>query len=153
MPMNAEEYEAFIKISMHSFAEDQVFAGEWQADEADQNMEKLREQILPGGLATPNQTFFALKEADTVVGGLWYTIEEQDGKRQLFVMDIQIYDAYRRHGYGFQAFLAMEEKAREMGLPAIVLHVFMHNHKARAMYQKLGYIGEDTMMWKKINAG
>jgi len=72
--------------------------------------------------------------ANAKVGGLWYLVEEEEGKRQFFVVDIQIYDAYRRHGYGSQAFQAMEGKAREMGITTISLHVFGHNHPAKAMY-------------------
>ena len=148
--MNETDFAGFMEVSKASFCQDQVLAGQWKADEAAQNMEKLSQQILPNGLATLEHEFFVIKAADSVVGGLWFMIEEEDGKRQIFVMDIQVYPEHRRHGYGYQAFLAMEEKAREMGLDTISLHVAMHNHQARAMYKKLGYLGEDTMMWKKV---
>ena len=117
-------------------------------------MEMLRSQFLPAGLATPNHFFFTVEEADTRarVGGLWYMVEERSGVRRFFVVDIQIYDAYRRRGYGSQAFKAMEEKAREMGITIISLHVFKHNHPARGMYEKLGYVGTDTMMSKDLRA-
>jgi ribosomal protein S18 acetylase RimI-like enzyme len=66
-------------------------------------------------------------------------------------MDIQIYSEHRRRGYGSQAFMAMEDKVREMGIASIGLHVFKHNPSARAMYEKLGYTGTDEIMSKKLD--
>ena len=116
-------------------------------------MARLTAQFLPEGLATPNHCFYAIEEEETGVlaGGLWYMLAEGDGVRQYFVVDIQIYEAYRRHGYGTHAFLAMEDKAREMGVTTIALHLFADNHPARAMYRKLGYTGTDTSMSKQIS--
>jgi GNAT superfamily N-acetyltransferase len=154
VPMTAEEFEAFMEISMRDQSQGQVQAGAWRAEEADKNIQALRSQFLPAGVATPNHFFFTIQQADTgaQVGGLWYVVEEEEGRRQFFVMDIQIDQAHRRRGYGSQAFRAMEEKAREMGITTIALHVFKHNHTARAMYEKLGYAGTDTMMSKELTS-
>jgi len=154
VPMTEEEFEAFMKISMQDQARGQVQAGTWRAEDADNNIEMLRSQFLPDGLTTPDHFFYSIEAAgaDARVGGLWYMVEEEEGKRQVFVVDIQIYDPYRRRGYGSQAFQAMEEKAREMGITTLSLHVFTHNHPARAMYEKLGYVGTETMMSKEIGA-
>ena len=67
-------------------------------------------------------------------------------------VDIQIDEVYRRRGVGTQAFLVMEEQARTMGIGTISLHVFKHNTSARAMYEKLGYVGADEVMSKTIRA-
>jgi len=141
--MNEQEFEAFMVISMKDQAEGQVQAGEWKAEEAQGNIGKLREQFLPDGLDTADHSFFTIEAPGTgaKVGGLWYMLVEEEGKRQVFVLDIQIYETYRRHGYGSQAFLVMEEKAKELGISKISLHVFKHNGSARAMYEKLGYQG------------
>jgi GNAT superfamily N-acetyltransferase len=154
VPMTEAEFEAFMKISMRDQAQGQVQAGTWRPEEADKNIEMLRSQFLPAGLATPNHFFFTVEETDTSakVGGLWYVAEEGEGERQFFVVDIQVHDAYRRRGYGSQAFKAMEAKAREMGITIISLHVFKHNHPARAMYEKLGYVGTDTMIAKELTS-
>lgn len=150
--MTAEEFEAFMVISMKDQAQGQVQAGAWRPEEADKNIEMLRGQFLPAGLATPDHFFFTVKEASTgaTVGGLWYMLIEEEGKRQFFVLDIQIDPAYRRQGYGSQAFQAMEDNAQEMGVGTIALHVFEHNHPARAMYEKLGYTGLGPMMSKEM---
>lgn len=153
VPMSLQEFEEFMIISMNDQAQGQVTAGEWKAEEAQGNIERLRSEFLPNGLATPNHYFFTIEEPTTSakVGGLWYTVMEQAGKRLVFVVDIQIYSEHRRRGYGSQAFMAMEDKVREMGIASIGLHVFKHNPSARAMYEKLGYTGTDESMSKKLD--
>ena len=42
-------------------------------------------------------------------------------------------------GFATQAMLALEEKAKELGLVILRLHVFTHNAVARSLYEKLGY--------------
>lgn len=141
--MEQAEYEPFMKISMHTQADDQVKAGRWKAEEAEGNIEKLRQKFLPDGLNTPNHFFFTLEddEINQKVGALWFTIIEQDSTQMLFVMDIYVEPKHRRHGYATQAFLEMETKALDMGITGIALNVFDHNTPAIAMYEKMGYIG------------
>ena len=151
--MNEEQYEVFGAISARDQMEGHVREGRWKAEEAEANMARLTAQFLPEGLSTPNHFFYAIEEEGTgvIAGGLWYMLAEEGDTRKFFVVDIQIYEAYRRRGYGTQAFLAMEDKAREMGVTAIALHLFADNHPARAMYQKLGYAGSATSMAKEIS--
>ena len=153
VPMTQAEFDAFIEISMRDQAQGQVQAGYLRAEQADEVIKKQREQFLPDDAATPNHFFFTIEDKDSAkVGGLWYTVAEQDGKRQFFVIDIQVFDKYRRRGYGTQAFGMMEEKAREMRITTISLHVFKHNHSARAMYEKLGYVGTGKEMSKELGS-
>jgi ribosomal protein S18 acetylase RimI-like enzyme len=44
----------------------------------------------------------------------------------------------------------MEDKAREMGIHLITLHVFSDNTSAHDMYVKLGYSGPCDLMVKRI---
>lgn len=152
VPMTEDDFVAFMKISMPNHIQDMVRAGEWSSENAEENMQKLLSQVLPGGLVTPNHSFFRIEDEDTnsQVGGLWYMLSKDGGDLGLFVLDIQIDPASRRRGYGTQAFLAMEQQARDLGVGAIRLHVFTHNSAARAMYEKLGYLGETGMMMKKL---
>jgi GNAT superfamily N-acetyltransferase len=154
VPMNQEQYEALMNLSERDQIEGHVREGRWRAEEAEANMARLKEQFLPQGLATPNHFFWAIVDADSraEVGGLWVALAEEDGERQFWVFEIQVYEPYRRRGYGTQAFLAMEEKAREMGVSFVGLHVFADNQPARALYQKLGYTGTDTQMAKVISS-
>jgi GNAT superfamily N-acetyltransferase len=153
VPMLEDQYLAFMELSARDQMEGHIREGRWRADEAEVNMARLVAQFLPQGLATPGHLFWVIEEAGTgaQVGALWVALAQEAEARQFFVMDIQIYEPYRRLGYGTQAFQAMEEKAREMGVTSIALHVFADNHSARAMYRKLGYTGTDTEMAKAIS--
>lgn len=151
--MTEAEFEEFMEISMRDHARSQVQAGNWPIDQADALVSGLRDQFLPEDMATPDHYFFAIvdRESAATVGGLWYMVAEQDGNRQAFVVDIQVYVDYRRRGYGTQAFQLMEEQVRAMGITTVSLHVFVHNHAARAMYEKLGYVGVGDMMSKELD--
>ena len=152
VPMNHDQYQTFSEISARDQMEGHVREGRWKPEEAEANMAQLAAQFLPQGLTTPNHFFYTIEEAETgaLVGGLWYMLAQEGETRQFFVLDIQIYAAFRRRGYGTLAFLAMEDQAREMGVNTIALHLFADNHPARAMYQKLGYAGTDTAMAKQL---
>jgi RimJ/RimL family protein N-acetyltransferase len=47
--------------------------------------------------------------------------------------------------------LAIEEKARELGLQSIELHVFAHNAVAMALYEKIGYEVKSQNMTKALD--
>ena len=150
--MTEDQYEAFMQLSERDQMEGHIREGRWLPEEAEANMAQLKAQFLPQGLATPNHFFYAIVDGDSGehVGGLWVALAAEGEARQLFVMDIQIDEAHRRRGYGTQAFLAMEEKAREMDVDIIALHVFKDNRPARAMYEKLGYAGAGGEMFKAV---
>ncbi len=150
IPMTQDEYDQFMEISMESFSQDQITAGQWTAESAQENITKLRQKILPDNLQTKDHYFYSIKSEEKIVGGLWLMMDMEENQRFLFVTDIEIYPEHRRKGYATEAFLAMEEIVKRLGLDTIILHVFKHNHKAREMYKKLGYQGEDTKMVKKI---
>jgi ribosomal protein S18 acetylase RimI-like enzyme len=46
--------------------------------------------------------------------------------------------------------LLLEEKAREMGLKSLELHVFGSNHVARKLYETIGYETTNVLMSKKL---
>lgn len=152
VPMNEDHFEAFMQLSERDQMEGHVREGRWRAEDAQVNMDRLKAQFLPEGMATPGHCFWTIEDADSgvPVGGLWVALAEEGETRQFFVMDVQIFEPYRRRGYGTEAFLAMEEKARAMDVSTIALHVFEENHPARAMYQKLSYTGTDTQMAKAV---
>ena len=151
-PMREDAYDPFMELSMQDQAEGHVREGRWTSEEAAANMLKLQAQFLPQGLKTPGHFFYTLETdvAKEKVGSLWFTLEEHEGEKAIFVMDIQIDPQHRRKGYGTEAFLLMEEKAREMGIHIITLHVFSDNTSAKAMYEKLGYIGPSNLMIKRL---
>ncbi|HVB22597.1 MAG TPA: GNAT family N-acetyltransferase [Ktedonobacteraceae bacterium] len=155
-PMNETEYQEYLDVAIANYAQEHVRAGRWNAEDALQKATQEYADILTDGLHTKNQYLFTLvdevdEQTATNVGMLWFAATERAGERGAFVYDVNIYEPFRRCGYGEQAFLAMETKARELGLKKIGLHVFGHNHAARAMYEKLDYVTTNVQMSKSLD--
>lgn len=93
-----------------------------------------------------------LREAvtNTVVGMLWYAIQERAGQRVAYVYDVLVELQHQRKGFATQAFQALEAEVGSRGLCGIALHVFGHNQAGRALYAKLGYQATDITMFKKV---
>lgn len=150
--MTEEEFEPFMELSQADHIRGQVQAGYWQPEEGQAKMQQMVARFLPQGMDTPGMNFFTIHDPDSGenVGALWYWITEREGQKLVFVMDIQVYEDFKRRGYGSQAFQVMERQALEMGIKTVALSVFSHNTPARSMYEKLGYVGEGESMMKEI---
>jgi ribosomal protein S18 acetylase RimI-like enzyme len=109
---------------------------------------------LPDGVATKdNYLYDIVDEAlGLTVGMIWLGHIMQGSKPVVFIDDFVIDEAQRRKGYGEQAMLAAEVQATALGYDTIALHVFGHNHAARALYEKLGYEITNINMAKKLTA-
>lgn len=153
VPMNETEYQEYLDFAIADYAQEHVKAGRWNAENALQSATQEYQQLLPDGLHTKNQYLFTIVDELTgdKVGMLWFAVTERANEPVAFVYDVIVYEPFRRHGYGEQAFLAMETKVRELGIKRIGLHVFGHNHAARAMYEKLGYVTTNVAMSKSLS--
>lgn len=151
-PMNETEYQEYLAVAIADYAQEHVKAGRWTSADALQEARKEYLALLPDGVRSKNQYLFTIVDTETgaKVGMLWFAATERANEPVAFVYDIKIDEQFRRHGYGEQAFLAMETKVRELGLNKIGLHVFGHNHAAIAMYEKLGYIITNITMSKSL---
>ena len=148
VPMTDAEYQRFLEPAIAEYAQDHVTAGQWTAEEALEQSRKEFLGLLPDGVKTPNHYLFTLvNEAQQNVGMLWFTMR---GPHTAFVYDIRIDGAFRRRGYASQAFLELEQKARDLGATRISLHVFGNNHAAIGMYNKLGYEPTNILMAKTL---
>ena len=150
VPMTEPEFQAFRAADIAEYAQEHVKAGRWGPEESLRLAEQEFNDLLPDGLATPNQYLFALTDEalGTQVGRLWFAVQQEGSEPTAFVFNIVIFEAFRRQGYGMQAMQALEEKVRALGLATISLHVFGHNQAARALYEKLGYVTTNVMMRK-----
>ncbi len=151
--MNETEYQEYLAVSVAEYAQEHVKAGRWSSEEALQEARKEYQALLPDGVNSKNQYLFTIVDEETgaKVGMLWFADTERANERVAFVYDVNVYEPFRRRGYGEQAFLALETKVRELGLEKIGLHVFGHNHAARAMYEKLGYAVTNVAMSKSLS--
>lgn len=151
--MSEADYQAYLDKAVRTYAQEHVVAGNWLAEEALEKAKKQYDDLLPQGTATENQFLFnIMAEAEIEpVGMLWFAAEKREGGLKAFLYDIEIYESFRRRGYGEGALLALEEKVRALGLTTISLHVFGHNHPARALYKKHGYVETNVIMAKTLD--
>jgi ribosomal protein S18 acetylase RimI-like enzyme len=66
-----------------------------------------------------------------------------------FIDELYIDAAFRRRGFGKQAVMFLEEKAREMGVNAVHLEVDRGNDPAFELYRRIGYQDHDRFLMTK----
>ncbi len=152
VPMNETEYQAFLDISVSEYADDKVKAGNWQPEEALEKSAQEFRRFLPDGVATKDNYLYRIEDETlaTTVGTIWLARIMQGTHPIAFIYDFRIDEPFRRKGYGEQAMRAAEEQAKALGFDTIALHVFGHNHAARALYEKMGYEITNINMAKKL---
>lgn len=153
-PMTDAEYAEFLALAVPDYANEHVESGDWSAEGAIERSAAEFDELLPNGPATLGHHLFTIYDPalQTSVGMLWFAVRDSSGKRVAFVYNLMVDEQYRRRGYASQAFLAMEDEVRALGLQAIRLHVFGHNHGAQALYAKLGYEVTNVMMQKTLES-
>ncbi len=74
---------------------------------------------------------------------------------QAVLMDVYVVDALRSRGIGSRLLLAVDEQARQRNAPLIGLGVATDNPRARALYERHGYvdagIDEFTSGWEELD--
>ena len=150
--MTAAEFQTYFASSVPDYADEHVKAGNWPKERAQELAEAQFHQLLPAGVDTPDNYLWRVVDERTGedVGRLWFSVRDESGHRRGFVYDVQIFEQFRRRGYGRQAFLALEDAARDLGVSSIALHVFAHNAPARVMYDHLGFTERGIFMAKDL---
>lgn len=137
--MTPAEYEVFLERTIPEYAADKVRAGQWAESEA---LERSRKEFLadlPQGVQTKDNYLYTLYDGDTAVGLIWMRAYLDRPTKDGFIFELYVNENQRGKGYGKQAMLLVEEKARELGLKSMSLHVFGSNKIARNLYEALGY--------------
>jgi ribosomal protein S18 acetylase RimI-like enzyme len=150
--MTPAEFEAYLQPAIAEYAADRIAVGNWAEAEALSRAQREFADLLPQGVATPNQHLFTIRDAASAqaVGVIWLAVMSHFGQPSAFIYDLRIFDDFQRRGYGMQAMLAVEHEARALGMNRIGLHVFGHNAAAQALYLKLGYTITNVNMAKHL---
>jgi RimJ/RimL family protein N-acetyltransferase len=150
-PLSESDFQAYLAINVPAYAQDQVKTGKWHPSEAMQKAQEEYQELLPDGLATKEQYLFSLEDVDTgaKVGIIFFGLRGVSKVAMLY--DFLVFEQFRRQGYGMHAMRALEEQVKHFGIQEIHLHVFAHNHAARALYEQLGYQVTNLYMSKKLN--
>jgi len=148
--MTQPEYDVYLKHLIPDYAADNVRAGYWDESEA---LEKSRQQIeslLPQGLQTKDHYIYTLVDGEQAVGMIWLRAQLDRAVKSGFIFDVMVDEKFRGKGYGKELMLLIEEKARELGLQSIGLHVFAYNKVAKNLYESMGYEVSSLNMVKKL---
>jgi len=147
--MTQPEYETFLEHAIPEYAADHVRTGHWAEAESLEKSRKEFEELLPQGLNTENNYLYTLVDGNEAIGLIWMKVNTQPSKSG-FVYDVFVEERFRGKGYGKSLMLLIEEKAREMELKSLSLHVFGSNHVARKLYENIGYETTNVMMSKTL---
>ncbi len=151
-PLSETEFEEYIELDIPRYAEENVRAGYWHTEQALDKSRAEHKKLLPDGLKTKNHLFFRIEETTQGgwIGTIWLYTNFEAAEPTGFIYSIDIEEPFQHKGFGRQAMLALEDKARELGLRRLALHVFAHNHPARVLYEKLGYQDKSMNMSKEL---
>ncbi len=150
IPMTQTEYEAFLEHMIPDYAAENVKAGYWDELEALEKSRKQTESLFPQGLQSKDNYLYTLHDGEDAVGLIWMKAEMDRPQKSGFIYDVEIYEKFRGKGYGREIMLLVEDKARELGLQSIGLHVFASNRVARNLYESIGYETSSLNMIKKL---
>jgi RimJ/RimL family protein N-acetyltransferase len=149
--MDETPFREYRKHLVRDYAADKVRAGVWSRDEAEDRSASDVDGLLPEGTATRGHYLYSVRDESVPaeVGILW--VSPRDSGRSLWIYDIIVHERFRGRGYASRILDLVEDKARELGARKVELHVFGHNHRARAIYEKLGYTATSIVMAKPVS--
>jgi ribosomal protein S18 acetylase RimI-like enzyme len=133
--MSQPEFDLFLERTIPEYAQDKVRAGNWTEAESLERSRKEFAELLPEGLNTKDNFLYTLHDDNQTVGMIWIKVDRPSA----FIYEVYIEEKFRGRGIGKSIKLLLEEKAREMGLATLKLHVFGSNHVARKLYETVGY--------------
>lgn len=150
VPMTQPEFDVFLERLIPEYAADNVRAGYWSEDEALEKSRRQTESLLSQGLQTKDHYLYTLYDNEIAVGLVWLRAELDRPVKVGFIFDVEIKEEFRGKGYGRQVMLLVEEKARELGIQRMGLHVFAHNEVAKNLYERIGYKVSSMNMHKDL---
>ena len=150
IPMTSFEFDLYFEHLIQDYAADNVRAGYWSEDEAPEKSRKQTELLLTQGLQTKDHYLYTLFDGENAVGVIWLRVELERPIKSGFIFDVEIKEKFRGKGYGKQIMSLIEEKARELGVQKMGLHVFGYNTVAKNLYETVGYKVSSFNMIKNL---
>jgi ribosomal protein S18 acetylase RimI-like enzyme len=139
-PMRSDDYPAFLERSKREYAEEIADNTGISPEQARAKSERTYEELLPDGLATPDQHLYVIVDgAGERVGELWLGIRDPLGVREAFGYDFWVLPELRDQGIGRRTMQLGVEAARELGATRLALNVFGDNERAMHLYRSFGF--------------
>ncbi|MGH2837110.1 MAG: GNAT family N-acetyltransferase [Thermoleophilaceae bacterium] len=150
-PMDEATFVAWRAVTKREYAAEKVKAGNYPASGAEDLAEAEFVKLLPNGRLTPGHEIRSMVDDNAAkVGYAWFTIEDRDVGRVVYIYDIAVHPAHRRKGYARLALAEIDAYARAHGCIGVMLHVFGDNEAARRLYSSAGYEETNVIMLKRV---
>lgn len=149
--MTQEHFDIYLAESIPSYASAKSLDEGYSLEDALELAKLTFTELLPDGLDTKDHYLYLLEVDGEIVGNLWLCNRvSPSGERFLFIYDIEIKEDFRGMGYSKSALYLTQEKARELGVNSIGLHVFGSNKIARNLYKGFGFVETNIVMKKDV---
>lgn len=136
-PMTQAEYPVWLASEKVAYAGDIIRAGALSREEAERKSDRDFEELIPDGLATPDNTFLVLEAAGEQIGTGWLKHGYLPGVSYGYSLHIQ--EQHRGKGYGRAAMVAGEQATLAAGDSALMFTVWGGNEVAMNLYTSAGY--------------
>lgn len=146
-PMRPDEFAAFRESFIRDWAADLARIDDVPVAEALRQAAQRTDVDLSVGVATRGHHLFVLVDGDETVGTAWMSVTATG---EAFLDDLTVHPRHRGQGYGQRALELLEHHAGALGLRCIDLHVYAHNPRAIALYQRQGYQTTGLKLRKRL---
>ncbi len=151
VPMAPEDVDTLLTRTATEFAAEQVSAGNWPADSAEEIGRAEMARLLPQGGDTPGMAILSAFDGERRVGHVWLHLEPRIATTgEAWIYDIAVAEDLRGRGYGRRLLSAAEAEARRAGATHLALNVFGDNAVARSLYESAGYDVKTMQMRKAL---
>ncbi|MFF3915908.1 GNAT family N-acetyltransferase [Streptomyces sp. NPDC001852] len=135
--MTQAEYPHWLASERASYVGDIVRSGALSPEEAERKSDRDFADLIPQGLATPDNTFLVLEAEGEQIGTGWLKHGRLPGVTYGYSLHIQ--EQHRGKGYGRAAMAAGELATLEAGDTALMFTVWGGNEAAMNLYTSAGY--------------
>ncbi|MGW7820396.1 N-acetyltransferase family protein [Streptomyces puniciscabiei] len=142
-PMTPAEYPDWLASEKAAYVGDIVRSGALSRAEAVRKSDRDFADLIPQGLATPDNTFLVLEAQGERIGTGWLKHGYLPGVTFGYALYIQ--EQHRGKGYGRAAMAAGEQATLEAGDTTLMFTVWGGNEAAMSLYTSAGYhVVEET---------
>lgn len=89
-------------------------------------------------------------EEKKIIGYIWAYLHPFREETRMYINEIRVREEYRNRGIGKELIRMVEERAKELNLPALYLHAEATNSDAIRLYESIGYKTERIQLRKEI---
>ena len=151
-PLTREQSDFYLPHSQRGYADDLVRAGALDEDRA------LRTAVADyASLDEDGTTYVAgyaeVDGAEEWVGVIGWALKGFDAdheERTLYVYDLEVFERFRRRGFGEALLAHAAAEAERAGADAVRLTVWEGNDGAKALYRRLGFVDESARMRMRL---